>query len=884
MFWRRKKTQERDLERELRSDLELEAEEQRENGLPDEEAHYAARRAFGNATLVSEDARATWGWSWMESCLQDLRFGTRILARSPGVSLAIVVSLALGLGATAALFSLLNSLLFKALPVAEPDRLVIVRHGSGSDFDPSFPYLQFKLAREQSGSTIDLFAYSSGDAHLRIGETERKVPVEFVSGDFFRVLGIQPFLGRLLAPSDDAPGSPTSTSAVISYRLWKSEFHSDPSVVGRRINVDSIPFTIAGVAPNNFYGVEIGSYADLTLPLAGEVALNPSFDLRNNGYFWLLIMGRLKPGVAASTAQADLNVVWKNLRPATVWDAMPERYKTEYFAESISLAPGANGLSELRDRFTRPLYVLLAMTGVILLISCSNIANLLLARSLGRQREFALRLSIGARRGRLIRQLLTESGLLALAGLVASVGVYQFCVQGLLRFLQTDHQQVYLDTTLDLRMTAFVGTSVLLALAIFGLAPAVRATRQRLSGALAESSQAVAARSSLSRLNLSVQIALSFSLLLAAILLSRSLYDLRTFNAGLRRDHLLLITPEADRHLTNDADRVRQTQTLLSGIRNLPGVQSASASIVIPMEGSSWQRDFTVAGYLAKNEQDYHCYENLVMPDFFRTVGTRLLSGRDFADRDSAKAPQVAVVNESFARRYWGNDNPLGRQFREVERQEPITVIGVVEDAKYRDLRRATPPTAYFSLLQMPAITGWSLKLEVWTQLEPHLLIGPVRDLLNRELSDTPVTFQTFAELVDEKLLYERMLTALSVAFGSLGILICAVGVYGVAAYSVSRRTSEIGVRLALGATPGAVIGMILREQMILVVVGLAAGTAGALLLTRFLRTWLFGVSSTDSLSLISGMLWLAAITALATYIPARRAAGVQPLAALRHE
>jgi len=370
----------------------------------------------------------------------------------------------------------------------------------------------------------------------------------------------------------------------------------------------------------------------------------------------------------------------------------------------------------------------------------------------------------------------------------------------------------------------------------------------------------------------------------AAILLARSLYDLRTFNAGFRREHLLLISPDTSRAIPKEGDQLRYTEAVLSGTRNLPGVRSASGSVVIPMSGSSWQMDFTTAGYAARRDSDYHSYQNMVTPDFFRTMGTRLLMGRDFTERDDETASKVAVVNESFARRYWGEENPLGKRFHEVDKKDLITVVGVVKDAKYRDFRKSAPPAVYLPLRQIPSTMGWSLQLEVWTYGDPHSLITPVREVLTCQQKDVSTTFQTFTELIDKRLLYERLLTALSVSFGALGILICAVGIYGVAAYSVSRRTAEIGVRMALGATPGAVMRLIFREHIVLVCAGLCAGATGALLLTRFLRTWLFGVSPSDVPSLVGSMLALAAVTALATSIPARRAAGIEPLRALRHQ
>jgi predicted permease len=882
MFWNRRQTRENDLERELRSHLDLEAAEQTEAGLSEDEARYAAQRAFGNTTLVMEDVRETWGWTWIESCFQDLRFGCRILVKSPGVSLAIVLSLALGLGATTAMFSLLNSLLFKTLPVAEPQRLVSLQHGVGTDLDGSFTYPQFDHLRQEIKSAVDVFAVSGGINRLQSAGIDRKAEVQFISGDYFRILGIQPFLGRLLEPADDVAGAPSA--AVISYRLWQNSFLGDPSIVGRKILIDSVPFTVAGVTPRGFFGVEVGGNPDIILPFAGKPVLSPQFKmLECRGCYWLTIMGRLRPGVEPANAEAGLNVVWKNVRRATVPESLTERWRAEYFADRLALEPAANGKSSLRERFTKPLLILLAMAGAILLISCSNVANLLMARALARRRELAVRLSIGARRSRLVRQLLTESALLAVAGLIGSIAVYWFCVNSLLRFLQTTYATYYLDTTPDLRLAAFVAALTLLTLCLFGLAPGLQSTRWRLIGTLADSSPTVASRNPLSRLALGGQLALSLSLLLAAILLARSLYDLRTFDAGFRRDHLLLVSPDTSAVLKGTA-QIRYTATALAAIRSLPGVRSASASIVIPMSGSSWQRDFVATNQASVRGTDSHCYMNLISPDYFKTLGTRLLMGRDLTERDTFANAKVAVVNQSFAQRYWGGENPLGRQFHEVDKKEILTVVGVVEDAKYRDFRKASPAVVYLPLLQSESLMGWDPHLQVWTNGDPHSLIAPVRELLAAQHSGISVNYQTFTELIDERLLYERLLTALAVSFGGLGILICAVGIYGVAAYSVSCRTSEIGIRMALGATPAKVMRLVFGEQLLVIAAGLCAGAAGALALTRFLRSWLFGVAPDDLPSLLASMLCLAAITALATAIPARRAAATEPLKVLRHQ
>ena len=795
----------------------------------------------------------------------DVRFGLRLLRRSPGITAAIAISLALGLGASTAMFSLLNSLMWKALPVPAPDRLVVLNHGNGAELDSGFTYPQFSSLHDGAAGAIELLSYAGGGTNrMTAGTAERKVETQFVSGDYFRVLRIQPAAGRLLAPGDQA-------TVVISYRLWQSAFHGDAGAIGRSILINSVPFTIAGVAPRTFFGVETGSNPDVILPFPAKLLLDPKFTMFEcYGCYWISVMGRIPAGGSVESAGARLAVLWKNFRQAAVStfrSTLPERYRASYFADHLVLVPGATGISFLRARFSQPLYVLITITALILLISCSNVANLLLARAQARRRELAVRQAIGAPRWRLVRQLLTESALLAVAGLVAAALVYRFCVAGLLDFMRAGGQTIYLDTAPDLRLAAFASGAAILTLALFGLLPAVRATRR-------PASRSVTARSSFARVILGGQIALSFILLVGAILLARSLYDLHTFSAGFRRDHLLMVSPQKNMHTLAARD-------LLEQVGAIPGVRAASESVVIPMAGGSWQRDYTVDGSAPAAAPPYSTYLNIVLPDFFRTMGTRILMGRDLTLQDDRGATRVALVNQSFARQYWRDQNPIGRQFHEADKRDLITVVGVVEDAKYRDFRKGAPATIYLPLLQQQeAVPGWGINLEIWTQADPHSLIRPVSALLHGD----DATIRTFTELIDRRLLYERLLSVLSISFGALGVLICAVGIYGVAAYSVGRRTAEIGIRMAVGATPAAILRLILGEQGVLLILGLGVGAAGAAFLTRFLRTWLFGISPTDPGSIAAGVITLAAITALASCFPARHAAAIEPLRALRHD
>ena len=847
-----------------------------------EEGERNARREFGNATRWREISQEAWGWSWLESLWQDVRFGWRLLVKNPGLTATAGISLALGLGGTTAMFSLMNALLFKALPVAAPERLAIVTHQHGGT---SLSYPQFRALQADGKQILEIFAYAWRKAQLRRGDLSRNVYLQPVSGNYYQVLGIQPEIGRLLAPSDDRRAAGGSAPVVISHRLWASAFDKDSAIVGQKILLDGVPFVVAGVTPERSFGVEPGGYPDVTLPFAAIPVLDPndhSLDCRN--CYWLTAMGRLRPGVSMEQANAGLRVAWSNVLRETVPGDLPERFKKQYYDDPPALLPGGTGNSNLRAQFGKPLYVLLAMTGLILLISCGNIANLLLTRAQARQREVAVRLSIGARPARLVRQLLTESALLAMLGAAGGLVVYELSVSGLIRFLSSGGDEVFLDTNPDFKMALFAVGVTVLSVLLFGLFPALRAARRRVSGWLAESSQTIAARSRTGKLILVFQLALSFVLLTGALLLARSLHDLRTFDAGFRRDHLLIVSPETAKQMPDFRDKLRFVNRVLEEARRIPGVRAASGSAVVPMEGSSEQTEYVPDGYVWDKDKNIECYANQVNPGFFETMGTRMLAGRDFTERDDAKSLRVAIVNESFARYFWGNDDAVGKRVHEPDRPDRVTVVGVVRDVAYRDFRKPVPRTIYLPLAQAPSSMGWDIGIEIWTSTNPLTIAPEVRQIIRGIDKAVPVKLESFNALIDQRLLNERILTALAECFGGLALLISAVGVYGIAAYSTARRTVEVGIRMALGATRGGIVKLMLGEHLPLTCVGLAAGLAGTFYLARFLEAWLFGVNAKDLASLLLSVLFLGVVTGLATFIPAYRAARIEPLRALRHE
>ncbi len=844
-----------------------------------------ARRRIGNLTRWREISRGVWGWNWLESLIGDIQYGLRLLAKSPGFTLAACLSLALGLGATMGIFSLMNALLFKPLPVPQPQQLWGLVRGSPQEDSDNFSYPLFTTLHRFNNTGVPFFAVGGDYVQVNYGDSVRNTPTMLVSGNAFQILGLKAYAGRMLNPDDDIRGIPHGANCVLSYRLWQSQFHGDRSAIGEHVTIGKQRFTIVGIAPREFFGIYVGAYSDLILPLAAYAAMNPAQPILDaSDWTWLVLMARVPAGMTTERLTAGLNTLYPALKRESKFQGsqpgQPDR---------LYLEPLKNGVSAIRTRFSKPLYVLLAMTVLILLIACANIANLLLARSVVRHREVAVRLSLGAERGRVLRQLLTESALIAILGAAVSVPIYLACTRGLLRFLQSGaDSDVFLNTTPDWRLVAAAFGAVCCTVLLFGFAPALRGSRCDLNASLSEKNQRLTAKTSFGNFVVAVQISLSLVLLLGAALLSRSLYDLRTFDAGFRRDHLLIADVDTTQSIHKNADVVRFFDKLLERVRALPGVRSAAASKVVPLSGQSWENDYELEPHRNEAASHVHSYLNWVTPGYFETLGTPLLLGRNFSARDSANAPRVAEVNEMFVRRYFGATNPIGRRIFEIKknREDPIQIVGVVRDARYRRLVDEAPPTVYRPIEQMPAAFDFllELNLEVWTNPPAGDLAAPIRATVKRLNSDVSTDIQTFDSLIDSNLLYERMLTALSIAFGAVGLILAAIGIFGLCAYSVGRRTSEFGIRMALGATPTGILRLVLSEHLRLLAMGLAGGLALSLALTRFLRAWLFGVSATDPILFCAAILILSVIAVCAALIPARRAGRLNPVTALRHE
>ncbi len=843
----------------------------------------SARQRLGNVTRWREISREVWGWNWLESLGRDAGYGARLLLRNPGFTATACLSLAIGLGATMGIFSLINALLFKTLPVPEPEQLWEWVHKTPEETSSNFSYPIFGALQRANSSGIPLFAVGGEYVQVRYGSAVRNTVAAIVSGDTFRALRLKAQIGRLLGPEDDRRELPRGANCVLSYRLWQSQFAGDPAVLGKRLSIGVQSFTIVGVAPVEFFGFYVGAYSDLILPIAGYAAINPAQPiLESGGWTWLNIMARVPPSVPVRELMAQLNTVYPSLRKQLEPPADEARKPDRLYAQSA-----ATGVSAIRERFSKPLYVLLAITGLILLIACANLANLLLARSVFRHREMAIRLSMGAHGGRILRQLLTESMLIALLGGCAGIPFYFACTNGLITFLKSGSDpNIFLDTSGDWRFAGGVVGLLLLTVLLFGFVPAFRAMRSGLNLGLSEGGQRVAARTSFGKAVVAVQISLSLVLLLGATLLSRSLFDLRTFDPGFRRDYLLIADIDTSETKHKNVEVAQLFERLLEGVRGIPGVRACAASVVVPLSGRTWQQDYEILRRSRQSPHVFHSFENWVTPGYFDTLGTPLMLGRGFDQHDSVTAVHVALVNQAFAAQAFGSANPIGQQIRETNRKGAITIVGVVGDARYRDLREEPPATVYLAIAQLPPSFDFllTLNLEVWTASASGDLRKNIQEMVNQLDGHATVDFHSFDSLIDSSLLYERLLTALSAAFGLIGLLLSAAGVYGLSSYAVARRTSEFGIRMALGASPSGIMKFMLLEQVRLLAIALAAGLLLSLALTRFLQAWLFGVSATDPVLYGVAVAIISMFALIAAFIPARRAARLNPLTALRSE
>src|SRR5690348_1171290 len=925
---------EAELERELRGHLELEAEDQQSAGASAEEAAYAARRALGNTAQIKEELRAAWGFQGLETLIQDLRYGLRQLRRNPGFTAVAVLTLALGIGANTAIFSLIDAVIFRPLSVRDPSQLVMLRwtarqtpkvsdassfgdcrEGFGRNSGCTFPYPFFESVHSQKDLFSGVTAFAGPTGLVLSGQgAARMTRGEAVSGDYFSTLGVKAAIGRLLGPADDFPAA--SPAIVLSYAFWQSIFGGDRAVLGRTVHLNATPFVIVGVTQPSFTSLTPGKTQDLFLSLSMLRRLNIGWahDFEGPGNWWLAVVARLKSGVTLARAQAAGSLI---LRNQTLHGGKPLWKSSD--DPALVLVPAQQGLNGVRSGLSMPLYVLMCTVGFILLIACANIAGLLLARAAARQKEMAVRVALGAGRRRILRQLLTESVLLSLAGGGLGALFAVWGVQGVTPLFLNNPGDSPLAFAVqpDWRVLAFtLGISVLTGI-LFGLAPAFRSTRSDLTPALKETASTFPGakihggrrfRSAESLVVL--QVALSVVVLAGAGLLVRTLQNLRSVDPGFDTRNVLLfgIDPELAKYTDS------QTQDLYRDLRDrlasLPGVMSVSYSSDGLLTGALSSSSVHIEGQPPNSKSEVYMLDT--GPDFFDTMRILLLAGRQFTAGDfqlaadaaaaekqaresanpqsPAPGPRVPVlVNRIFARRLFAGQNPLGKRVDHADRGEGSAaevakssgwqIVGVVGDAKYDSLRDEIQPTMYFPM------AGGGAEFELRTASDPHALIPAVRDAANRLDSNLPlVGMQTQSEIIEDGNTQERVIAQVSSFFGILALVLACVGLYGLLSYEVSRRTREIGIRMALGAERHDATRLIISQGVALTLVGVAIGIAGALALTRFLSSLLYGVKPTDPLTFVAVSVILIAVALAACYIPARRAARVDPMVALRYE
>ena len=871
-----------DLADEMRLHLDLRAADKRAGGLGPDAAQAAARRQFGNATQLQESSRAAWGWTRLDSWRQDIRYGLRTLAANPGFTVTAVLSLALGIGANTAIFSILNAVLLRSLPVEDPQRLVQVRPGPEGDDEFTNPIWEQVRDRQQAFSGA--LAYAPNRFDLADGGESHYAVGLWVSGDFFRVLGVPATQGRVFTRDEDRRGTPPL--AVISYSFWKRNFDGDAGVIGKTVRLNRHTFEIVGVTPPWFRGLDTDWGFDVAIPIACDPIFHPGHSaLDERAEWWLRILGRMPAGESIERARDRMRAIAPEIFRATVPHDFPTEAQNQYLNNSFFLKPAATGFSEMGAQYRTALFTLMAIVGVVLLIACANIANLLLARAAARQREFSVRMAIGAGRARVIRQLMTESLLLSMFGTAAGLLLASWGSRLLIHLLSTKRHPLDIDLWLDPRMLAFTIAAAILTAVLFGLAPALRATRVELNQVLKENTR-TALRAS-GRLNLGKalvtgQVALSLVLLVAAGLFLGTLRNLWAVDPGFTRHNILIITADVEQAAVPAAKRANTYREILDRLRALPGVAAAGSSVLTPISPEGWAQMVRPEGFASKASGDTLLFLNRVSPGYFATLRTPLLLGRDFSDRDGLNAPKAMLVNESAARQFFGAANPIGKTIG-MDKDDVYQIVGVVKDTKYNRINEQDRRIGYLAEGQ-DAEPRPTIRFTLRSDVPVETLIPAARAAIigvNRGIS---LEFRNLETQVSESLLQPRTVALLSSVFGSLALLLAMVGLYGITSYAVTRRKGEIAIRMALGAPRGSVVRLMLRDVVVLLALGMAAGLAASLAAGRLVTSLLFGVRPRDPVQLAGAVLILAAATAVAAYVPARRAARLDPMAALREE
>jgi predicted permease len=846
-------------------------------------------------TVLSLDFDATEGdMNMLESIGQDLKYGIRQLRLNPGFTLAAVLSLALGIGANTAIFTLFDQIVLRLLPVQNPRELVQLRveggrFGSNSgDGQHTFSHPTYLALRDRNTVFSGLTGQIIQTASLVGDDRSEMVRVGMVAGNFFNVLGVQPYLGRLLTPDDDRTrlGHPV---VVLQYDFWQNRFAGNREIVGSSIRLNGSPFTVIGISAPGFEGTDVGLQTQVWTPVMMKPVITPTWDaLDDERYSWFYLFGRLKPGVNIAEAQAAMRVLYRQRQEEELQGQFFQKFpemRERFLRQSFSLIPAARGQSNIRFRFEQPLFVLQWLVGFVLLIACTNVANLLLARGAARGREMAIRGALGAGRGRLIRQLLAESFLLALAGGAAGLLLSSWMTRGLVRILPYDPDNLSLSTSPDPRILLFTTGITLVTALFFGLIPALQGSQVSPGSVLKEESGSIAGgHVRLRKIFVALQVGLSCLLLIGAGLFARTFQNLKNVNLGFNTENVVLfgVRPAT---VYDDARKLQTYRSLIEGLSTVPGVKAVGANRQMLLTGGRWDSSITIPGVEAREGNQPWSYFNAITPGYFEALGIPIKAGRDLRWSDWGGSRKLCLVNEALVNEYLGGAHPVGRLMAQGTKNTPdMEIIGVFGDARYDDVRGSIPRQVFVALdARINTVGGVNVFARV--QGDPGLVMGQLREQVRRVDSNLIVTeMRTLDDQLNRRLSNERLLSFLSVGFALLASLLAVIGLHGVLTFVVARRTREIGIRIALGADKGRVIRLIMMEIMPVILFGIAAGVTAGLLCGRFVESQLFGVKAADPLVFVASGAVLLAASMLAAFIPALRASRIDPMASLRYE
>jgi predicted permease len=890
---------------EIKQHLEEKIEELVAGGMPRREAAHAARREFGNVFLVEYDSRAVWRWPTTESFFADLRYALRMLRKNPGFTCVAVLTLALGIGANTAVFTLLDGVLLSRLLVKNPQELVLfsddpsegILTGTETGHWYAFSYPDYLHFRERNESFQDLCAFQEGRNRVRVhmagakaGSSMEWARGKLVSGNYFELLGVRAILGRTLAAEDDR--SETLPAMVVSYAYWKRRFNSDTSLVGKVLEINDLPLTIVGVAPPEFFGESFNSIPDFWLPISMQPqVMQRSSILYDSSAHWLNIMGRLRAGVKRQQAQTGVSMQLRQMLSAQAGSKIPADIRQDIDSSYIQFTPGDKGISALRVQYSEPLQILMAVVGLTLLIACANVANLLLSRASAREKEISVRLALGASRARLTRQLLTESVLLALLGGAFGVLFAQWGAGILLSRVAGNGTPLRVSP--NIIVLSFTAAVSVLAGILFGIFPALRASRADLHAVMKGAGPApgvAGLRLGFANGLVIFQIAASLVLIVSAGLFLRTLMNLMSQELGFDKGHVLIVgmDPRVAGHTPDQMNSLNRL--LLERLEALPGVRSVSYEYTSPLSGSESSGAFSIEGMPPRPHKEMGLHRNAVGPHYFETVGIPILLGRGIEPRDSEGAPHVAVVNQAMVNKFLAGQNPIGKRFSEggpdFDGKKAFEIVGVSADARFYSLREQVPPMAFVSASQLEGSDYvFGRDIDIRATGDPRTLETDVRRVIGQAAPGLPLTsVRPLEEQVSGHLALDRTITGVSSTSSGLGLLLACIGLYGTMSYRVSRRTSEIGIRMALGAQRGNVLWTVMRECLFLIGIGLLVGVLLALTVTRMIANQLFNLSPMDPLTMALAAFFLAAVGAIAGFAAARRASCVDPVVALRYE